>query len=160
MDFSQVKSLTIPEGSVKKITDSTGAVLWKKGPSWHTVWEGSQKIGYGGQTSKFVFATEPYSEALKIRVSFSSMSAYPTSSGDEYSASYIPSNQKSPVTYESFSSYQTELVRAYIRNSSRQSYYESTLYYNKDTGEIYGTASGNESYARAYIVITKIEVYN
>ena len=159
IDFSKVKTITIPEGSVKKITDSNGNTLWQW-VGWHTVWEGSQKIGYGGQTSKFVFATEPYSEALKIRVSFSSMSAYPTSSGDEYSASYIPSNQKSPVTYESFSSYQTELVRAYIRNSSRQSYYESTLYYNKDTGEIYGTASGNESYARAYIVITKIEVYN
>ena len=48
IDFSQVKTITIPEGSVTKITDSNGIVLWKKGPSWHTVWEGSQKIGYGG----------------------------------------------------------------------------------------------------------------
>ena len=158
IDFSQVKTITIPEGSVTKITDSNGNILWKKGPSWHTVWEGNKKIGYGGQTSRFVFATEPYSDALKIRVSFSSMSAYPTSSGDEYSFYYIPSNENSPVTYESFSSYQTELVKAYIRNSSRQSYYEACLYYNKGTGEIYGTASGNESYARAYIVITKIEI--
>ena len=41
MDFSQVKSLTIPEGDVTKITDSSGRVLWKKRPahvaSWHTV---------------------------------------------------------------------------------------------------------------------------
>ena len=28
IDFSQVKTITIPEGSVTKITDSTGAVLW------------------------------------------------------------------------------------------------------------------------------------
>ena len=28
IDFSQVKTITIPEGSVKKITDSTGVVLW------------------------------------------------------------------------------------------------------------------------------------
>ena len=28
IDFSKVKTITIPEGSVKKITDSTGAVLW------------------------------------------------------------------------------------------------------------------------------------
>ena len=28
IDFSQVKTITIPEGSVKKITDSNGAVLW------------------------------------------------------------------------------------------------------------------------------------
>lgn len=30
MDFSQVKSLAIPEGSVAKITDSLGTVLWQK----------------------------------------------------------------------------------------------------------------------------------
>lgn len=30
MDFSQIKAITIPEGSVKKITDSQGHVLWKK----------------------------------------------------------------------------------------------------------------------------------
>ena len=47
IDFSQVKTITIPEGSVKKITDSTGNTLWQ-GAGWHTVWEGSQKIGYGG----------------------------------------------------------------------------------------------------------------
>ena len=28
IDFSQVKTITIPEGSVKKITDSTGNTLW------------------------------------------------------------------------------------------------------------------------------------
>ena len=28
IDFSQVKTITIPEGSVKKITDSNGVVLW------------------------------------------------------------------------------------------------------------------------------------
>ena len=158
IDFSQVKTITIPEGSVKKITDSTGAVLWNKGPSWRTVWAGNKKIGYGGQTSRFVFAKEPYSDALKIRVSFSSMTAYPALSGDDYSVSYIPSNHISPVTYESFSSYQTELVKAYIRNSSRQAYYSACLYYNKGTGEIYGVASGTENYARSYIVITKIEI--
>lgn len=45
MDFSQVKSLTIPEGEVTKITDSSGNVLWQKNPvspgSWHTIWEGN-----------------------------------------------------------------------------------------------------------------------
>ena len=30
IDFSQVKTITIPEGSVTKITDSTGAVLWEE----------------------------------------------------------------------------------------------------------------------------------
>ena len=49
IDFSQVKTITIPEGPVKKITDSNGNVLWKaKTAEWHTVWSGMQKIGYGG----------------------------------------------------------------------------------------------------------------
>lgn len=49
IDFSQVKTITIPEGSVTKITDSNGNILWKENiVGWHTVWEGSQKIGYGG----------------------------------------------------------------------------------------------------------------
>lgn len=49
IDFSQVKTITIPEGPVTKITDSNGAVLWKEqSTGWHTVWEGNQKIGYGG----------------------------------------------------------------------------------------------------------------
>lgn len=74
IDFSQVKAITIPEGSVTKITDSTGNILWKENlVGWHTIWEGNQKIGYGGKTSKFVFATEPYSDTLKIRVSFSNL---------------------------------------------------------------------------------------
>ena len=28
IDFSQVKTIAIPDGSVTKITDSTGVVLW------------------------------------------------------------------------------------------------------------------------------------
>ena len=40
IDFSQVKTITIPEGSVTKITDSTGNTLWQ-GVGWHTVFEGN-----------------------------------------------------------------------------------------------------------------------
>ena len=31
MDFSNVKKLTIPEGVVKNITNSSGQVIWKAG---------------------------------------------------------------------------------------------------------------------------------
>ena len=160
IDFSQVKSITIPEGSVIEITDSTGNLLWE-GVGWHTIWKGSKKIGYGGQTSEFVFATEPYSDKLKIRVSFSSLYSW-MESGDDGYGNYIPTNKKSPVTYESFSSTSTNLVLAYSRNSSRDAYYSSYLRYNKDNGKIYGTTliKGNEEYARSYIVINKIEVYS
>ena len=30
IDFSQVNTIIIPEGSVKKITDSAGAVIWEE----------------------------------------------------------------------------------------------------------------------------------
>ena len=160
IDFSQVKTITIPEGSVKKITDSNGNTLWQ-GVGWHTVWEGSQKIGYGGQTSRFVFATEPYSDALKIRVSFSSLYTWKPGGDDGY-YSYVPTNEKSPVTYNSFSVNSTTLVQAYMKNSTRDTYYRANLIYNKKTGKIYGRTQDNNSgeYARAYIVITKIEVYS
>ena len=44
IDFSQVKTITIPEGSVTKITDSTGNILWQGAQSegWHTIWEGNK----------------------------------------------------------------------------------------------------------------------
>ena len=43
IDFSQVKTITSPEGSVKKITDSNGNILWKEqSAEWHTIWEGSK----------------------------------------------------------------------------------------------------------------------
>ena len=163
IDFSQVKTITIPEGSVKKITDSTGNILWKeKSAGWHTVWEGNKKIGYRGSTGdKILLATEPYSDALKIRVSFSNIVAYSTG-GDDQDVYYIPSNEKSPVTYESFNSGWTNLVEAYVRNPNRNAHYSAHLYYNKTNGEIFGDVDDyyGDSYCRAYIVITKIEVYS
>ena len=42
IDFSQVKTITIPEESVKKSTDSNANILWKENlVGWHTVFEGS-----------------------------------------------------------------------------------------------------------------------
>lgn len=42
IDFSQVKTITIPEGEVTKITDSSNNVLWQKiTKGWHTVFEGN-----------------------------------------------------------------------------------------------------------------------
>lgn len=162
IDFSQVKTITIPEGSVTKITDSNGNILWKKGPSWHTVWEGNQKIGYGGWTgNEYLFATEPYSDTLKIRVSFSELYCWKPS-GDDGSITYTPSNQNSPVTYNSISSNLKTLVEASVNNSSRGAAYHSYLYYNKNNGKIYGSVSrrNDGGNARSYIVITKIEVYS
>lgn len=38
MNFAEVKSLTIPEGVVRKITNSAGAVLWEKKPDTPTTY--------------------------------------------------------------------------------------------------------------------------
>ena len=165
IDFSKVKTITIPEGSVKKITDSNGNILWKeKSAEWHTIWEGNKKIGYGGYNgSEFLFATEPYSETLKLRISFYGLNAYNPSSGDEGYSDYTPSDEKSPVTYENFSSNNTELVGAYRRNSSRNAYYRASLYYDKGTGKIYGSTGSyptGTTEARAYFIVTKIEVFS
>lgn len=165
IDFSQVKTITIPEGSVKKITDSNGNILWKaKTAEWHTVWSGIQKIGYEGYTgSEFLFATEPYSDTLKIRVTFGILYTWKLSGDDGYS-NYTPANKQSPATYTSanMSVNQTNLVLASIKNSTRNVSYRAMLQYDKKTGKIYGRTSGNTSgeYARARIVITKIEVYS
>ena len=160
IDFSQVKTITIPEGSVKKITDSNGNILWKeKTAEWHTIWEGSKKFGYDGQESNLVLATVPYSESLKIRVTFSDLYAYSGSSGRN---EYMPNNKQSPVTYDSFNSGINLLVRAYAHSYNDGGEYESFLRYNTTTGKIDGggISKGYYPIAKAYIVITKIEVYS
>lgn len=163
IDFSQVKTITIPEGSVKKITDSNGAILWKEqSAGWHTVWEGNQKLGYRGYFgSEFLFATVPYSESLMLRVSFSNLST-----GDEHGepiqSFFTPSDKKSPSTINSFNSTQTYLVEAYGINSSRNANAQSRVMYNKNNGKIYGYASSypkDTTYAKAWVTINKIEAY-
>ena len=165
IDFSQVKTITIPEGSVKKITDSNGNILWKaKTADWHTVWSGIQKIGYEGYTgSEFLFATEPFSDTLQIRVTFGDLYTWKPSGDDGY-PNYTPADRKSPVTYTnaSFNVNTKTLVIASINNTTRKVSYRAVLSYNKKTGKIYAYTSGNTSgeYARAFIIITKIEVYS
>ena len=163
INFSQVKTITIPEGSVKKITDSNGNILWKaQTAEWRTVWSGIQKIGYEGYTgSEFLFATEPFSETLQIRVTFGNFYTWKPD-GDEGYYQHEPNN--SPVTYTnaSFNVNTKTLVNASITNSTRNARYSATLSYDKRNGKIYGHTYERNSggYARAYIVITKIEVYS
>ena len=45
IDFNQVKTVTIPEGPVCEITDSTGNILWE-GVGWHTIWEGNKTCSF------------------------------------------------------------------------------------------------------------------
>ena len=80
IDFSQVKTITIPEGSVTKITDSTGNILWQSG-SWHTIWEGSETITatksgndapvISGTKENFVKTPTGTGRQPKLRITFS-----------------------------------------------------------------------------------------
>ena len=70
IDFSQVKTITIPEGSVTKITDSNGVVLWQ-GAGWHTVFEGnwSQTWSYYSNIStKKICDLVASNKPLKLRI--------------------------------------------------------------------------------------------
>lgn len=80
IDFSQVKTITIPEGSVKKITDSNGAVLWKEHiAEWHTIWEGS--VTLKNSTSDIEVANlNALSGTVTLRVTWSSTA----SGGDDW----------------------------------------------------------------------------
>ena len=59
IDFSQVKAITIPEGPLCEITDSTGNILWE-GVGWHTIWKGSKscRVNAKGNTAPVLEGAE------------------------------------------------------------------------------------------------------
>ena len=77
IDFSQVKTITIPEGSVKKITDSTGAVIWQgESGNWQTIWEGSKTcyatdVSTSGVAINFAQTVIGTGYTPKLRITFS-----------------------------------------------------------------------------------------
>ena len=80
IDFSQVKTITIPEGSVTKITDSAGNILWQ-GVGWHTIWEGNKTCSVktngnatptiSGKEDNFAYTLSDTGYKPKIRITFS-----------------------------------------------------------------------------------------
>lgn len=78
IDFSQVKTITIPEGSVKKITDSNGNTLWQSA-GWHTIWEGNKNITADGKSifgtsNNFCQTAENTGNSPKIRITYTRLS--------------------------------------------------------------------------------------
>ena len=80
MILNDVKQITIPEGSVNKITDSTGNILWQ-GVGWHTIWagnktcsvkaNGSNKPTIIGSEDNFAQTKSGTGYTPKIRITFS-----------------------------------------------------------------------------------------
>ena len=83
IDFSQVKTITIPEGSVTKITDSDGNILWQgvQSEGWHTIWEGNKTCSVtksgtntpvvSGEVQNLVHTRFGTGYKPKIRITFS-----------------------------------------------------------------------------------------
>ena len=84
IDFSQVKTITIPEGSVTKITDSNGNILWQgagQSEGWHTIWEGNKTCSVtksgtnnpviSGEEQNFAQTVAGTGYTPKIRITFS-----------------------------------------------------------------------------------------
>lgn len=79
IDFSQVKTVTIPEGSVCEITDSNNNLLWE-GVGWHTIWEGNKTCSVSangtdapvlkGAENNFAQTKSGTGYTPKIRISF------------------------------------------------------------------------------------------
>ena len=94
IDFSQVKEITIPEGSVTKITDSIGNILWQQSESkgWHTIWEGNKTITttksgnstpvFSGEEKNFAQTAIGTGTKPKLRITFSYSNTNTDSSWD------------------------------------------------------------------------------
>ena len=146
MDFSQVKRVIIDKKEVATIFDSHTNTLWQKSPpGWHTVWEGTKKIGSTyidpkAQETKFLFGTVPYSDRIRLRVYFLAdhnagdkrFNTYLTTTHTEgirmYLSEFIPADpsgdtndppnqDQSPVSYDNsaFDSTETTLAKASMK---------------------------------------------
>ena len=162
IDFSQVKTITIPEGSVTKITDSTGNTLWQSA-SWHTIWEGNVTSN-NEASDKTVVTLNNLSGVVKLRVTWSV-----STSGGSIPTTYYNNNGSATTNIKPDSPFQFDLnansSRNYIVGCNRLSsgegricYFNWVSYYksfriSSGVGQ-YGSVGVNLS-----MTITKIEQY-
>ena len=180
INFSQVKTITIPEGSVKKITDSNGNILWKeKSAEWHTIWEGSKTIKTSakneiiGSTSNFASTANNTGFNPHLRITFS-FSAGDTSGYTlmYYNNSMTLQTQRpsSPLEIESVASDDNMIVLGRYQSAQYEFTIKALLVKNNDINNnkinfsLSGYFSGHVPtfYASSYYVsmtITKIEQY-
>lgn len=178
IDFSKVKKITIPEGSVKKITDSTGAVLWKeKTAEWHTIWEGNKRIKtyaddtISGAVSNFASTANGTGFTPRLRITFSF--GIGNTSGTElkyYNNSKTPKEEKptSPLEIESVAGDDDMIVLGRYQNYPYEFTVKALLVKYNDTinnkisFSLSGKFLGKYPHSSSYYVsmtITKIEQY-
>ena len=162
MNFNQVKAITIPEGSVKSITDSLGRILWKKASSSIVLWEGDWSLSYY-YISPDLTLTLPDSGPVKLRITFSSL--FENNDNHNY---YKPIKIKLPNGYAGNKHNEEKVIDFDVPESYNDTlvstYYES---YNDPYGIMKLIKRGNSitisgdknSYKGTYsISMTKIEI--
>ena len=187
IDFSQVKAVTIPEGSVIEITDSTGNLLWE-GVGWHTIWKGSKTCSVntnGTDTPVLEGAEDSFAQTKsgtgytpKIRITYEYSRgntnytfkyAYIINDNWHYGDDFSPNN---PITIEAVSDSSDSVILfapACKRNSIPELYGYAGIRKRRDTEnnriifDMYPYVSSNiTSYDPNFLVtlkITKIEQY-
>ena len=164
IDFSQVKTITIPEGSVKKITDSNGNILWKaQTAEWHTIWEGNVTAGN-------TIHLKELSGQVTLRITWSCTA----SGGDSsYKTTYFNNNGwQNTTNTKPDSPFQFDLNadsnRDYILGVKRYNSSGSLncildwYYRNSNPGSyfyLYKSYSGSISDVEVSMTVTKIEQY-
>ena len=162
MNFNQVKAITIPEGSVKSITDSLGRILWKKSSSI-VLWEGSWSLSYY-YISPDLTLTLPDSGPVKLRITFSSI--FENNGNHDY---YKPlliklpdgyagnkSGEEKVIDFDVPESYNGDLVYTYKSSSSDTQYGYMQLTKSGNSITIHGDkGSSSGTYS---IDMTKIEI--
>ena len=180
IDFSQVKTITIPEGSVTKITDSNGNTLWQ-GASWHTIWEGSKtcryRSSYGSEGTEYNFAQTAIGTGYnpKLRITFTCTAR--NGSGTLYyynNGELLTSKPESPIIIEQVndSKDSVNLVGSVVKQkeyNNRMAEASASLYKRRDTENnrinfnlsayIYKFYTETSVSADLTIKITKIEQY-
>ena len=184
IDFSKVKTITIPEGSVKKITDSNGNILWQEQPNnWHTIWEGNKTCSVktngnnnptiSGIESNFAQTNIGTGYTPKIRITFSySITSHDNSLVDEFYLNNSKSNTfpSSPVIIDEVKNISTNRICGPLVSTSNSSAFaRAILETKKDTNNnrliinLEAYASNNitsyNTYFTATFTVTKIEQY-
>ena len=166
IDFSQVKTITIPEGSVTKITDSTGNILWQGAQSegWHTIWEGS--VTSNNSSSEIEVAKlNALSGTVTLRVTWSCTA----SGGSNITTTYYNNNGSTTTTIKPDSPFQFDLdtksLRDYIvgcsriANNSGRKCFLRWVSINKSFALRGGTGMFGNGNVNLSMTITKIEQY-
>ena len=163
MNFNQVKAITIPEGSVKSITDSLGRILWKKASSSIVLWEGDWSAS-NSSISPDLTLTLPNSGTVKLRITFSSIFENNNDNNfyapckiklpDGYTGNKL--NEEKVIDFDVPESYNTILVSTHYVNSMFDSYGSMKLTKNGNSITIHGATNGTNT--NFVIRMTKIEI--